>query len=134
MKNQFNNCNSDEYKVLKELFNTMPLMDTNIANIIEEYIYSTVREYHSNGSIKCEYRTKYEEKDGEYKEWYETSLLERSESFRERSEYAGNSVEDRGKLMIQTNYIEHKEHGEYKEWYDNGQLDVHSSCTQLCNF
>ncbi len=106
---KFNNYNSDECKVLKEVFNTMPLMDTNIANIIEEYIYSIVREYYPNGSIKCEYRTKYGEKDGEYKEWFQKN---------------DNSVEDRGQLKNQKNYIEGKLHGEYKRWYENGQLEL----------
>ena len=55
---KFNNYNSEECIILKELFNTMPLMDTNIANMIEEYIYSTVREYFPDGLLKCEYRTK----------------------------------------------------------------------------
>jgi len=96
---KFNNYNSDEYKILNELFNTMPLMDTNIANIIEEYIYSTVREYYSNGSIKCEYRTKYGEKDGEYKVWWSN-----------------------GRLWKQTHYIDDKRQGIYKEWYSNGVL------------
>ena len=42
----FSNYNSLEYQVIKELFEKMPMMDTYIANIIEEYIYCTVKEYY----------------------------------------------------------------------------------------
>jgi antitoxin component YwqK of YwqJK toxin-antitoxin module len=104
---KFINYNSAECQVLKDLFNTMPLMDINIANIIEEYIYSTVREYYPNGSIKYEYRTKYGVKDGEYKKWF-----------------FGNSVEDCGQLHIQIHYVEGKWNGEYKQWFKNGQLNI----------
>jgi hypothetical protein len=43
---KFINYNSTEYKILKNVFETIPMMDAYIANIIEEYIYSTVREYY----------------------------------------------------------------------------------------
>ncbi len=44
----FYNYNSSEYNILKDVFNTVPLMDSYIANIVEEYIYSTVKEYYSS--------------------------------------------------------------------------------------
>ena len=50
-RTKFVGYNSPEYGVLKEVFEKMPMMDTYIANIIEEYIYSTVREYFPNGSL-----------------------------------------------------------------------------------
>ncbi len=96
---KFNNYNSEEYIILKELFNKMPLMDINIANIIEEYIYSTVREYYYNGTIKCEYRTKYGEKDGEYKEWYSN-----------------------GQLSEQCTYNNNEIVGRYREWNRDGTI------------
>jgi hypothetical protein len=60
------------------------MMDTYIANIIEEYIYSTVKEYYpekEGGSIKCEYRTKYGEKNGEYNVGKAIDLSKRKESY-----------------------------------------------------
>jgi antitoxin component YwqK of YwqJK toxin-antitoxin module len=96
---KFSNFNSPEYRVLKEVFEKIPMMDTYIANIIEEYIYSTVRKYYTDGSLEFEYRTKFGEKDGEYKEWFGS-----------------------GNLYIQTTYVDGKRHGEYKRWYVNGQL------------
>jgi antitoxin component YwqK of YwqJK toxin-antitoxin module len=92
--NKFSNFNSPEYEVLKEVFEKIPMMDTYISNIIEEYIYSTVRHYYEDDSLKREYRTKYGEKDGEYKLWH-----------------------DNGQLDIQTTYVEGKKHGEYKMWH-----------------
>ena len=63
--NKFIDYNSPEKDILIEHFKTIPMMDKWIANIIEEYIYSTVREYYPDGSLKSEYRTKYGEKHGE---------------------------------------------------------------------
>jgi antitoxin component YwqK of YwqJK toxin-antitoxin module len=96
---KFSKFNSPEYRVLKEVFEKMPMMDTYIANIIEEYIYSTVREYHEDGSLMCEYRTKFGEKDGEYKSWY-----------------------NNGQICLQTTFVDGKKHGEYKEWLYTGQI------------
>ena len=43
--NKLENFNSPEKKVLLEYFKTIPMMDKWIASVIENYIYSTVREY-----------------------------------------------------------------------------------------
>ena len=102
---KFVDFNSPEKDILLEHFKTIPMMEKWIANIIEEYIYFTVREYYPDGSLKSEYRTKYGEKDGEYKEWH-----------------------DNGQLYIQTNYVEGKLHGEYKKWYDDGKLCSQTTC------
>ena len=91
--------NSPEKKVLLELFNKMPMMDNWIASVIESYIYSYVRYYYPDGKLKCEYITKYGEKDGECKVWY-----------------------DNGQLWEQTTYIDDKINGEYKSWFYNGQI------------
>ena len=48
---KFNNYNSTEYQLLKQHFKSIPMMDTYIANIIEEYIYSKVKEYYPNDEI-----------------------------------------------------------------------------------
>jgi len=96
---KFSNYNSPEKDVLLEVFEKMPMMDNWIASLIESYIYSTVREYYPDGSLKCEYRTKYGEKDGEYKLW-----------------------QINGKLGIQTTTVDGKIHGEYKKWYINGNI------------
>ena len=63
--NKLENFNSPEKKVLLEVFQKM---DNWIASIVENYIYAYVRECHDNGKLKCKYRTKYGEKDGEYNE------------------------------------------------------------------
>jgi antitoxin component YwqK of YwqJK toxin-antitoxin module len=81
-RTKFVGYNSPEYQVLKEVFENMPMMDTYIANIVEEYIYSTVREYFPNGSFDREYRTKYGEKDGECKVWYDNGQLWEQTTYR----------------------------------------------------
>jgi antitoxin component YwqK of YwqJK toxin-antitoxin module len=96
---KFSNFNSSEYRILKDVFEKIPMMDTYIANIIEEYIYSTVREYYPDGSLKREYRTKYGLKDGEYKEWWKD-----------------------GQIYIQTTYVDDEIHGIYKGWHINGNI------------
>ena len=105
---KFKGYNSPEYQIIKDVFTSIPMMDVYVANVVEEYIYSIVREYYpSNDSLMCEYRTKYGEKDGEYKEW---------------NRGADNSDEGRGQLLCQMFYVEDKEHGEMKLWFMNGQL------------
>jgi hypothetical protein len=42
---------SPEKEVLLELFNKMPMMDNWIASVIESYIYSYVKEYHTEGNL-----------------------------------------------------------------------------------
>ncbi len=129
---KFINYNSSEYKILKELFKTMPMMDSYIANIIEEFIYSIVKEYYTSeegGGLKCEYRTKYGEIDGEYKEWYNNGQLYIQTTYVE-GKLHGEYKEwyDNKQLRLQTTYVEGKLHGEYKDWWSNGQLYIH------CNY
>ena len=98
-RTKFVGYNSAEYQVIKEVFKKIPMMDTYVANIVEEYIYCNVKEYFDNGVIKNEYRTKYGYREGDYKMY-----------------------DNKGKLWIQKTYVKNKLHGEYKEWYDDGKL------------
>ena len=100
----FSNYNSPEYKILKDVFENIPMMDTYIANVVEEYIYSTVKEYYpekEGGLLNCEYLTKYGKKHGKYKNWFYN-----------------------GQLYVQIFYKDGKEHGEYKEWDEYGNIDI----------
>ena len=90
ISNKFEIYNSPELNVLKDLFQTMPMMESYIANLIESYIYSSVEERHENGNIKAKYTTKYGEPHGKYTEWY-----------------------DDGKVKIECNFKDGKLHGEY---------------------
>ena len=106
---KFSNYNSIEKEILLEVFEKMPMIDTWITNIIEEYIYSTVKKYYlkegeQKGDLKCEYRTRFGIKDGEYKEWWF----------------------DNGQLRVQTTFLNNEIHGDYKCWYNNGQLYEHT--------
>jgi len=153
MSTKFKEYNSPEYQIIKDVFESIPMMDVYIANIVEEYIYSTVIEYYpSNKSIKCKYLTKYGEKDGEYKEWHHNSnrisdlhiqttyvngkkhgehkvwYRDSRLALNETEGRTDNSVEDRGQLRIQTMYVDDKIHGEYRYWDEDGELLIQTTC------
>ena len=109
---KFEPFNSTELNIIKDVFNELCYLqlDINIANIIESYIYTTVREYYPpelGNSIRSEYRKRFDVKDGEYKMWH--------------SEGKDN------KIMIETIYTDGKLNGEYKYWYSNGQLGLQAT-------
>lgn len=146
---KFENFNSEEFKVVKEVFETIPFMDVNIAHIVEEYIYSMVREYYDDGELQYEYRKKGGVFDGVFRQWEynETLVLEcYFKDGKEHGEYKrwntrGNMTKkcyyNEGKLegeyivwydwydnkiYSQENYKDGKLEGECKVWHDNGQL------------
>ena len=123
---KFVNYNSVECQILKEIFEKMPMMDAYIANIVEEYIYSNVRETNEEGYI-IEYRTKYGEKDGEYKIWFSNGQLSLQTTYID-GKIDGEYTEwyEDGQLAIQTAYLNGKIHGEYKFWGCDGLLSKHS--------
>ena len=96
---KFVDYNSFEKEILLDFFKNIPMMDNWVACIVESYIYAYAEEYYDNGQLKRKYRTKYGERDGEYKEW------------------DGN-----GQLMLQVTFVNGKEHGKYKEWWFNGVI------------
>ncbi len=101
MSSKFENYNTPEFKVVKDVFAEYPLMEPYLAHIVEEYLYTTIREYFDNGQLSLKYRVKNGKKDGEYKMWWSN-----------------------GQLKVQKYYKEGKKEGEYKEWYENGQLYI----------
>lgn len=101
---KFESFNSSELFILKEYFKTLPMMDTYIANIIESYIYSFVREYYpleQGGSIKIEYKAKYGFKNGEYREYHKN-----------------------GKVRIKCNFIDDKKEGILRHYNNKGTLII----------
>ena len=60
---------SNECDILESLFNTMPLMDNNIAKVIESFIYSIKTTTYRDGKIKSRYEVKNESKIGKYESW-----------------------------------------------------------------
>jgi antitoxin component YwqK of YwqJK toxin-antitoxin module len=139
---KFKDYNSSEKAILKEVFNTIPMIDSYMANIVEEYIYSIVREYYCSldgGSLMCEYRTKFGEKDGECKYWWPNGELsfqtyyvdgkrhgEYKQWHHEERTYNSNKVS--GQLIIQSTYVKGKLHGEYKEWwFDTGKIKIQTN-------
>ena len=72
---KFENYNTPEFKVVKEVLSDYADMEVYLAHIVEEYLYTTVREYWPNGQLKIEHRMKGYKKDGESKRWYEDGKL-----------------------------------------------------------
>lgn len=67
--------NSIEKQILIEKFNTMPLMEPRLANVIENYIYSKKVELWSNNQPKLEFNYKYDASHGTHREWLENGDL-----------------------------------------------------------
>ena len=128
MSDKLDNFNSPEKKVLLEYFQNIPMMDKWIASVIENYIYAYVEEYGDNRQLKCKYRTKYGEKDGEYKAWWDKGQLGVQKTYVEDKLYGEyKEWHSNGQLYTQTTYVEGKLHGEYKGWNSNGQLYIQST-------
>jgi antitoxin component YwqK of YwqJK toxin-antitoxin module len=120
---KFIEYNSPDKAILNEVFNNIPSIDKWTANIVENYVYSYVRKYHPNGSIKCEYRTRFGKKDGEYKEWWFSNG-----NLKEECMYVNGKLNGEGKfwykngqLCEQNMYLNGNFNGECKEWFRNGQ-------------
>ncbi len=129
---KFENFNSPEVNILKELFQTLPMMDNYIANIIESYIYSMVREYYTSekcsNSLYREYRTKYGIKDGEFKQWFPTGQLAIQRWFLDgKMDGEYNEWSSNGNIFIQVEYVNGKMNGEYKKYNSNGELTQQSA-------
>lgn len=135
--NKLIDYNSPEKEVLLELFDKMPMMDKWIASVIENFIYGYVRIYHRNGLLKTQYKTKYGEKDGEYKEFYDNGQIWLKYNYlngKKNDEYEIWNYN--GQLLVKTNYINDivggrfyirdncKKNVEYKEWNSEGRLSV----------
>jgi antitoxin component YwqK of YwqJK toxin-antitoxin module len=124
---------STEKDILIEILNSIPFMDKWIANIVENYIYSSEREYYiieseQKGTLKCEYRTRYGIKDGKYKEWWFDTKWG-SGQLRVQTTYLGGKIHgeyrcwyNNGQIYEHTTYVNGKRHGEYKYWHGNGQM------------
>ena len=118
--NKLIDYNSPEKEILLEVFEDIPFMDNWIPSLIENYIYSTVKQSYSNEEdnfMKYKVRTKYGLYDGEYNEWYCNG--------------------ENKKPHIQSYYSKGELHGEYKHFWKNGQLksqrtyingNVHGEC------
>ena len=109
--------NSPEKDIILEVFKNIPFMDDKwIPSLIENYIYSTVREYYpcdQGGSLNYEYIIKYGIRDGELKCWHHNSQLD-----------------------CHMLYLKGKPDGEYEAWHDNGKLRVKGTIidTKLQNY
>ena len=90
---------SEECDILENLFNTMPLMDNNIAKVIESFIYSIKTTTYRDGKIKSRYEVKNESKIGKYESWSKE-----------------------GSLIKKCNYKNNKLDGLFQAWYDNGKI------------
>ena len=99
---KFINYNSAECQVLKQVFEEIPMMDSYVSNIVEEYIYSTERKYFCDTNIiMCEYTTKHGKLHGNYKNFY-----------------------DNGNTWSLYNYKDGVLEGWFLQFYKNGQKQI----------
>ena len=66
--------NSPEYSILLDAFQNTKL-DKWIAQNIESFIYEWKEEKYEGGNLKKRYLTRFGEKEGEYKSWWENGQL-----------------------------------------------------------
>ncbi len=120
---KFQNYNSDEYLILKEIFSEIQNMDIHVVNIIEEYIYSNVNIYYNNNKLHKKYRTKFNEKDGLYESWYENGEKNERCTYKEgKLNGLYESWYENGIKCQLCNYREDNLEGTYKLWFNNGNL------------
>ncbi len=135
--NKLVDYNSSEKAILYDIFNSIPFMDNWIAIVIENYIYSSEREYYiiegeQKRKLKCQYRTRFGIKDGEYKEWFSHGQLKKQTTFvdgkikGENKEWFYLNVVN-NLLLVEHTWVDDVLHGKYKEWFDNGQLKVQTT-------
>ncbi len=86
--------------ILNEYLNNgIHLLDTlNVSNIIENFIYENVEEYHENGALRYKYTLRFGEKEGLCQRWL-----------------------DNGQIMQKFHYNNGKKEGSYQGWFENGK-------------
>jgi len=101
---KFQQFNSPELSIIKDVFNKLPSyleLDINsIPYIVESYIYSIIKEQYNpeiTDSIDCEYQVRYDKKNGYYKSWYQDGVTKMEECY----------------------YLNDKLEGKYKRWWEN---------------
>ncbi len=120
---KFEKYNTPEFEVVKDVFAEYPLLDPYLAHIVEGYLYTTKREYWSNGQLFMEYRVKGYIRDGEFKQWYPNGQLRCQEYYKEgKREGEYKDWWKNGQLRCQSYYKDGELHGECKEWNKKGQL------------
>jgi antitoxin component YwqK of YwqJK toxin-antitoxin module len=85
---KFEKFNSQEYNIVKEVFNKYPLLDNNLAYLVESFIYKTII---IDDFYYTKYVLKYDQIDGEH-------------------------IYRNGDLLIISNYKEGLRHGEWKKY------------------
>ena len=115
--------NSPELNCIKDIFNQLQYLqlDVNIAYIIESYMYKWIEEKDKEGNVKCRYRIKFNEKDGEYKEWFkdtQNKIVKKQKNYTQ-GKLNGEYIEyyPKGKIHIKKSFINDKLDGEFKMWY-----------------
>ena len=114
--------NSKEKDIIIECISNIPLMDTWIATLIENYMYLWCEEI-KDDDVKCLYLTRFGEKHGEYKEWFEDGQIKVETTYKDdkmNGEY--KQYFENGRVMKEEIYKDGRMIGEYKEYYRNGSL------------
>ena len=129
---KFNKYNSGEYQILKNIFESVDLMDTHICYIIEEYIYQIVTEYYpdENGELsKVECRMKDNKQNGTFKRWYPSGQLANQCEFKDNKlDGLYQTWYESGQKQSEEFYKNNQRNGLQRLWYTSGQLFSEYKC------
>ncbi len=140
LQTKLTDFHSPEKEEIGKVLYDIPMMDKWIASLVENMIYVDVKEYYpekEGGSLRIQYTTKYGERHGECKEFYNNGQLSHQKMYVDdklTGEYkAWHSVKDEsgvcGQIRLQAFLVNGEIHGESTSWYPNGQL--HTQATYI---
>lgn len=122
---KFEKFNSEEYNIVKQVFNNYPLMDINLAYLVESFIYKTIligTESDSDSNYYTKYVLKYGNIDGEHvfrnKDLLVLSYYKDGVRTGEWKKYKNNI------LIEKMSFNNGKLDGEYLEYFPSGVLKI----------
>ncbi len=134
---KFSDFNSDELNLIKSIFTQLHYLqlDINIAYIVEQYIYDIVKEYYplkegEKIKLKCEYKLRFDKKNGQYKEFYPNGN-KIVECFYSEGKLNGEYIDyypENGNKCETYFYSKGKKNGKYIHYYNNSTNSIHIEC------
>ncbi len=127
--NKLINFNSIEQTLFKKVTNNIPLFDSNIALIFENYIYTKIVKYSTtiNNSfiidIIIKATTRFKMKEGLYETWFKNGNKNVRCNYKDGKKDGLCEIwYENGNKWEECNYKDDEKDGLYQEWYENGNL------------
>ena len=137
---KFEPINSPELSIIKDIFNELSYLqlDVNLAYIVESYIYANIKKYYSPEStdefnITCNYRVRFDKKDGKFQSWNKDNITKMEECFYINDKLNGiyKRWGENGNILIESNYSDGKKNGLYINWWFSGNNKKYIECSYL---